>query len=80
MAGNYKFKVFDAANNDFIDKTVPDRCVSKAYNMHQSNSSKILSRSSSKLTYGSANLQGFIWEDEACLNPVASANNTNVLA
>jgi hypothetical protein len=55
-AGNYKFKVFDSAHNDFIDKSVPDRCVTKAYDMHKSNSSKILSRSSSKLTYGSANL------------------------
>jgi len=80
MAGNYKFKVYDSAHNDFIDKSVPDRCTSKAYDMHQSSSSKILSRSSSKLTYGSANLQGFIWEDEACLNPVAEGNKTNTLA
>ena len=36
--------------------------------MHQAESSKILSRTSSKLNYGSANLQGFIWEDLTCLN------------
>jgi len=56
MAGNYKFKVYDQAHNDFITKEVKDRCTSKSYDMHQSNSSKILSKSSSKLSYGSANL------------------------
>ena len=56
LAGNYKFKVYDAAHNDFISKEVPDRCVTKAYDMHNSTTSKILSRSSSKLSYGSANL------------------------
>lgn len=66
-AGNYKFKVYDSANNDFIKKDVPNRCSTVSYNMHQSNTGKILSRSSSKLSYGSANLQGFIWEDQACL-------------
>ena len=29
--------------------------------MHKSESNKILSKASSKLTYGSAKLQGFIW-------------------
>jgi hypothetical protein len=55
-AGNYKFKVFDPAHNDFIQKEVPNRCASSVYDMHQSDSSKILSKTSSKLSYGSANL------------------------
>jgi hypothetical protein len=38
-----------------------------AYDMHKSEGSKILSRSSSKLGYGTANAQGFIWQDYACL-------------
>lgn len=67
-AGNYKFKVYDPSYNDFIDKKVPNRCNSMAFDMHQSNSSKILSRTSSKLTYGSANLQGFVWEDSVCVD------------
>lgn len=43
-----------------------------AYDMHKSETSKILSRMSSKLSYGTANAQGFIWQDEACLNPITS--------
>jgi hypothetical protein len=68
-AGNYKFKVYEPAHNDFITEDVPNRCNSMAYDMHHSDSSKILSRSSSKLAYGSANLQGFIWQDATCLQP-----------
>lgn len=66
-AGNYKFKVYDADNNDFIDKKVANRCATAAYDMHKSEGSKILSRSSSKLAYGTADAQGFIWQDYACL-------------
>jgi hypothetical protein len=46
-----------------VKKEVPNRCFSQAYDMHKSQTGKILSRSSSKLAYGSANLQGFIWQD-----------------
>ena len=38
--------------------------------MHKSDSNKILSKASSKLTYGSAKLQGFIWQDYACIQPL----------
>lgn len=55
-AGNYKFKVYDASYNDFIKKDVPGRCPTNAYDMHKSRTGKILSRSSSKLAYGSADL------------------------
>jgi len=40
---------------------VHKRCKTMAYDMHKSDSNKILSKASSKLTYGSAKLQGFIW-------------------
>ena len=38
--------------------------------MHKSDSNKILSKASSKLTYGSAKLQGFIWQDYTCIQPL----------
>lgn len=41
-----------------------------AYDMHKSDSNKILSKASSKLTYGSAKLQGFIWQDYTCIQPL----------
>jgi len=79
-AGNYKFKVYDAASNGFISKKVENRCASMSYDMHKSKTAKILSRSSSKLAYGSANLQGFVWEDTACLQPLSSAQNGTMTA
>lgn len=53
-AGNFKFKVYDADHNDFITKTEQNRCQSIAYDMHKSEAAKLLSRSSSKLSYGTA--------------------------
>jgi len=38
--------------------------------MHKSDSQKILAKASSKLTYGSAKLQGFIWQDYTCIQPL----------
>jgi hypothetical protein len=55
-AGNFKFKVYDRDHNDFIQKSVPNRCGSQSYDMHQSTQAKVLSRTSSKLSYGSANV------------------------
>lgn len=68
-AGNFKFQTYSADDNAFVQKNVPNRCPNTAYNLHESKSSKILSRSSSKLAYGSAHLQGFIWGDQVCLQP-----------
>jgi len=56
MAGNYKFKVYDQDHNDFIDKKETSRCSSISYDMHKSDTSKILSKSSSKLNYGTADV------------------------
>lgn len=66
-AGNFKFKVYDKDHNDFISKAEQNRCPTQAYDMHKSETSKILSRSSSKLSYGTAQAQGFIWNDFMCL-------------
>lgn len=72
-SGNFKFKKFDPNANSFVDRTqVNLRCNSMAYDMHKSQTQKILSKASSKLTYGSAKLQGFIWEDYTCIQPLQS--------
>jgi hypothetical protein len=56
-SGNFKFKKFDASSNSFVERDqTTQRCKTQAYNMHQSDSNKILSKASSKLTYGSAKL------------------------
>ena len=57
-----------------------DRCHSKAYDMHQSTSSQMLSNQSTSLTYGSAKLEGFMWQDYTCLQPLdLHGNQGNLL-
>ena len=67
-SGTFKFKKYDPGAEQFVarDQT-QERCKTMAYDMHKSDSNKILSKASSKLTYGSAKLQGFIWEDYTCI-------------
>ena len=61
-SGNFKFKKYDPISGSFVQRDqLNERCMTSAYNMHKSDSNKILSKASSKLTYGSAKLQGFIW-------------------
>ena len=61
-SGNYKFKKYDPMSGDFVQlEQTKKRCKTMAYDMHKSDSNQILSKGSSKLTYGSAKLQGFIW-------------------
>lgn len=70
-AGNYKFKKYDPLNGGFVERDqMHKRCKTQAYDMHKSDSQQILSKASSKLTYGSAKLQGFIWQDYTCINPL----------
>lgn len=70
-AGQYKFKKFDANTQSFVERDQnTKRCKTSAYDMQKSDSQKILSKASSKLTYGSAKLQGFIWEDYTCIQPL----------
>lgn len=58
-------------SGDFVQREqTRKRCKTMAYDMHKSDSNQILSKGSSKLTYGSAKLQGFIWQDYACINPL----------
>lgn len=67
-SGNFKFKKFDPLSGSFVQRDqLNERCKTEAYDMHKSDSNKILSKASSKLTYGSAKLQGFIWQDYACI-------------
>ena len=78
-SGNFKFKKFDAASNSFVERDqTSQRCKTQAYNMHQSDSNKILSKASSKLTYGSAKLQGFIWQDYTCIQPLKLTTDSKV--
>ena len=37
-----------------------------------------MSKASSKLTYGSAKLQGFIWEDYTCIQPLKNQDGQSV--
>jgi hypothetical protein len=61
-SGNYKFKKYDPLNGGFVERDQQHkRCKTQSYDMHKSDSQQILSKASSKLTYGSAKLQGFIW-------------------
>ena len=73
-SGNYKFKKYDPLNGGFVERDqMHKRCKTMAYDMHKSDSQQILSKASSKLTYGSAKLQGFIWQDYTCINPLKSS-------
>ena len=70
-AGNFSFKKYDPIQGGFTQRDQPHkRCKTMAYDMHKSQSQKILSRASSKVTYGSAKLQGFIWQDYTCIQPL----------
>ena len=74
-SGNFKFKKFDPDSQAYVENDQSqERCKTMAYDMHKSDSSRILAKASSKLTYGSAKLQGFIWEDYACLQPLKGGN------
>lgn len=78
-SGNFKFKKFDPSSNSFVERDqTNDRCMTQAFDIQKSDSQKILSKSSSKLTYGSAKLQGFIWEDYTCINPVEGKGSSAV--
>ena len=70
-AGNYKFKKYDPLSGGFVERDqTHKRCKTMAFDMHKSKTQKILSKASSKLTYGSAKLQGFIWQDYTCIQPI----------
>jgi hypothetical protein len=79
-SGNFKFKKYDPISGSFVQRDqLNERCMTTAYDMHKSDSNKILSKASSKLTYGSAKLQGFIWQDYACIQPLKGANSTSLV-
>jgi len=56
-SGQYRFKKFDPSSQAFVERDQKSkRCKTMAYDMQKSDSQKILSKASSKLTYGSAKL------------------------
>lgn len=78
-SGNFKFKKYDPNSSSFVERDQKtERCKTQAYDMHKSDSNKILSKASSKLTYGSAKLQGFIWEDYTCIQPLKAGSQSAV--
>ena len=72
LAGNYKFKKLDPITGTLQLKRgeLESRCKTTAYDMQKSRSQRMLAHSSSKVVYGSAKIQGFVWEDYACINPL----------
>lgn len=78
-SGQYRFKKFDPQSQAFVERDQKSkRCKTMAYDMQKSDSQKILSKASSKLTYGSAKLQGFIWEDYTCIQPLNAQKDSTV--
>jgi len=56
-SGNFKFKKYDPGSQSYVENDqAKERCKTMSYDMHKSDSNKILSKASSKLTYGSAKL------------------------
>lgn len=79
-AGNYRFKKYDPLSGGFVQRDqTHKRCKTMSYDMHQSDSNKILSKASSKLTYGSAKLQGFIWQDYTCIQPLRDGKSQSAV-
>jgi hypothetical protein len=79
-AGNYHFKKWDSVQKQFVQREPPKkRCKTMAYDMHKSESQRVLSKASSKLTYGSARIQGFIWEDYTCIKPLPAGVTKDTL-
>jgi hypothetical protein len=73
-AAKYKFKKLDPFSNTLQQmgsEESEQRCYSMAYDMTKSESSKIMAHASSRVTYGSAKIQGFVWQDFTCINPLA---------
>lgn len=78
-SGTFKFKKYDPGSKAFVERDqTKERCKTMAYDMKKSESNRILSKASSKLTYGSAKLQGFIWEDYTCIQPLSGQTSGTV--
>jgi hypothetical protein len=64
----FRFKKFNVTQNKFVERSkLKDRCPNSGYDIAKSESQKILTNQGKKVSYGSADLQGFIFEDYACI-------------
>lgn len=73
----FKFKKFDSAHNSLVDqKSTTSRCLNQGFDIDKSTTAKITSNRAQKVNYGSAELDGFIFEDYACIQPVHSSEMT----
>jgi hypothetical protein len=67
----YKFKLFDQKTKKYSEKRdTGDRCLNQAFNVTSSKSAHIKDRNAKRVTYGSADLQGFLFEDYTCIQPL----------
>lgn len=67
----FKFKKFDPATNSLVErKNSTSRCLNQAFDVDKSKTAKLLSNRAQKVEYGSAQLDGFMFEDYTCIQPI----------
>lgn len=72
----FKFKKFDPVHNSLVDrKNSTSRCLNQAFDIDKSKTAKILSNRAQKVEYGSAELDGFMFEDYTCIQSINSNSN-----
>ena len=71
--------IFTSTKSAEAETQKQDRCHSKAYNMMKSTSGQVISNQSTTLSYGSAELQGFLWKDYTCLQPLSLSPADRIL-
>lgn len=81
----YAFQKVDKKTNKHLERTEAqkkDRCLNKAYKMQDSKEFQLIQEKSSTIGYGSADLQGFLTQDNFCLqqiNETATATNGSLV-
>lgn len=77
----FKFQKYDPNKRSMVARPkneTQSRCLTEGYHMAQSNSAKILDHNAQKVSYGSAELQGFYYEDFTCLQPIGQGVDPKV--
>ena len=64
----FKFKKYDPKNQQLVDrKNSTSRCLNQGFDIEGSKTAKLLSNRAQKVEYGSAELDGFMFEDYTCI-------------
>ena len=72
----FRFKKYDPVKRAFVQRDhTKQRCLNQAYDMNKSTSQKILSKAALKVSYGSADLQGFLFRDQLCIQSLNEEGN-----